>query len=64
MITGQRDIDARCWMCDLHRYSLVFWTREIGIKTEDQISNVMAFEDCKAEIEEHEKENPNANRLN
>ena len=55
MLTGQRDIDDRCWMCDLHKYSLVFWTREIGVNNSSQVSNQMAFDEFTDDLDKQEK---------
>lgn len=33
MIATQNDTQERCWICNLEMYSLVFWSRDFGLKT-------------------------------
>ena len=49
-------MDRRCWCCNLHRYTLVFWTSEIGFTDYKKQSNDLAFEDAIYEIEQREKQ--------
>jgi len=51
-------MNARCWLCDSHRYTLVFWTREFGILSQEKIKNLVAFEDCLYHLEHRDGEAP------
>ena len=33
MISTSNDEQERCWVCNKEVYSLVFWSREFGLKT-------------------------------
>jgi len=57
MVTTSRDMDQRCWCCALHRYTLVFWTSEIGFFDLKNYPHDVAFEDVINEIEQREAEN-------
>ena len=34
MIATSNDSQERCWVCNLEVYSLVFWSRDFGLKTQ------------------------------
>ena len=37
MIATANDAQERCWVCDLECYSLVFWSREYGLKQQKEL---------------------------
>jgi hypothetical protein len=58
MLSGQRNLHEHCWMCDLHKYTLIFWTREIGLEDESNISNQVVWKDAINELSHRENTHP------
>ena len=40
MISTANDSQERCWVCNLETYSLVFWSRDFGLKKQQELKNI------------------------
>ena len=60
MIATANDSQERCWSCNLEVYSLVFWSREFGIKHEKELFrdgiDEMVYENQLYELEQRNAE--------
>lgn len=56
MLAPSNDIQERCWVCNLEVYTLIFWSRNFGLKHQKELYrhgiDEMAYENQLFEIEE------------
>ena len=60
MIATSNDEQERCWVCNHEVYSLVFWSRDFGMKQQSELFKTgideMAYENQLYELEKRNEE--------
>lgn len=55
MISTSQDPEERCWVCNQDVYTLIFWSRDFGIKTQMELErqgmDEIAYENLLYELE-------------